>query len=53
VLQRSIGHAAQRVLDGKLPRVWAGHQLVALIRHWGYVGHDWKLPERSNRSTTS
>ena len=45
VLERSIEHAASRVLEGKLPAVWAGEQLVALIRHWGYLGYDWEMPE--------
>jgi hypothetical protein len=45
VLARSIGQAAERVLEGKLPPAWAGEQLVALIRHRGYLGHDWELPD--------
>jgi hypothetical protein len=35
MLGRSIEHAAERVIEGKLPAAWAGEQLVALIRHWG------------------
>jgi hypothetical protein len=45
VLERGIGQAAKEVLEGKLPAAWAGEQLVALIRHWGYLGHDWAMPE--------
>lgn len=45
VLERSIEHAAKRVLEGKLPAAWAGEQLVALIRHWGYLGYDWEMPD--------
>ena len=45
LLERSIEDAAHQVLDAKLPTTWAGHQLVALIRHWGYLGHDWEMPD--------
>ena len=45
VLRRGIEHAAERVLDGKLPTAWAGERFVALIRHWGYLGHDWDMPD--------
>jgi hypothetical protein len=45
MLGRSIEHAAERVIEGKLPAAWAGEQLVALIRHWGYLGHDWQMPD--------
>jgi len=45
VLEQSIERAANVVLEGKLPTAWAGEQLVALIRHWGYLGYDWEMPE--------
>jgi hypothetical protein len=45
LLERSIERAARQVLEGKLPAAWAGEQLVSLIRHWGYLGYDWDMPD--------
>jgi hypothetical protein len=45
LLTAHIRLAANRVVEGKLPPQWAGEQLVALIRHWGYAGHDWEMPD--------
>jgi hypothetical protein len=44
-LARQIEEIAQAVVDGKVVPTWGGHQLVALIRHWGYRGHDWQTPD--------
>jgi hypothetical protein len=45
LLLAAIESAAARVLDGQMPAPWAGHQLVALIRLWGYGGYDFAMPE--------
>jgi hypothetical protein len=45
VLARAIERGARRVVEGELPPAWAGHQLVALVRYWGYGGRDWPMPE--------
>lgn len=44
-LARYIEQVAADTADGKVPPKWGGHQLAALIRHWGYRGHDWPTPE--------
>jgi hypothetical protein len=44
-LLRAIENAAARVLDGQMPVPWSGHQLVALVRYWGYAGCDFAMPE--------
>ncbi|MEA2218947.1 MAG: hypothetical protein QOJ35_1573 [Solirubrobacteraceae bacterium] len=44
-LARQIEQVAADVVAGKLPATWGGNQLVALIRHWGYRGHDWDAPD--------
>ena len=45
LLLSAIENAAAKVLDGKMPVPWSGHQLVALVRFWGYAGHDLPMPE--------
>jgi hypothetical protein len=45
ILAAHIRTAAARVVDGELPAEWAGEQLAALVRHWGYAGHDWPMPD--------
>jgi hypothetical protein len=45
LLVRNIEAAAARVDEGRLPVAWAGEQLAALVRLWGYSGHDWPMPE--------
>lgn len=45
LLARNIKAAAERVLDGALPTAWAGEQLAALVRFWGYAGLDLPSPE--------
>jgi hypothetical protein len=44
-LLAAIENAAARVLDGEMPVPWAGHQLVALVRYWGYAGYELAMPE--------
>lgn len=31
--------------EGALPAEAAGHQLIALVRRWGYRGFDFEMPE--------
>ena len=45
LLEQAIERAANALLEGRLPAAWAGEQLVALIRHWGYLGYDWEMPD--------
>jgi hypothetical protein len=45
LLRTAIENAATRVLDEKMPVPWSGHQLVALVRFWGYAGHDLEMPD--------
>jgi hypothetical protein len=45
LLLRAIEDAAARVLEEEMPAPWAGHQLVALVRYWGYRGHDLAMPD--------
>jgi hypothetical protein len=45
LLLNAIANAAAQVLDAKMPVPWSGHQLVALVRFWGYAGHDLAMPE--------
>lgn len=45
-LSRAIADAAVAVEGGEIPTEAAAHQLVALIRFWGYLGLDWKMPEQ-------
>jgi hypothetical protein len=51
LLLRAIENAAARVLDGEMPAPWAGHQLVALVRFWGYRGYQLAMPDASLAST--
>jgi hypothetical protein len=44
-LARYIEEVAADTGSGKVPATCCGHQLVALIRHWGYRGHDWETPD--------
>ena len=41
----AIENAAARVLEQRMPVPWSGHQLVALVRFWGYEGHDLAMPD--------
>jgi hypothetical protein len=45
LLARNIEAAAARVAEGRLRVAWAGEQLAALVRLWGYSGHDRPMPE--------
>jgi hypothetical protein len=45
LLLSAIENAAARVLDEQMPAPWAGHQLVALVRYWGYGGHQLAMPD--------
>jgi hypothetical protein len=49
LLLSNIGDASRRVLDGKMPVAWAGSQLAALIRFWGYKGFDFPMPTAFER----
>jgi hypothetical protein len=40
---------AERLLEQRMPVTWSGHQLVALVRHWGYAGHDYRMPPSFER----
>lgn len=40
-----VEQLAADVADGKMRPDWGGHQLVALVRYWGYRGHDWDMPD--------
>ncbi len=45
LLLSDIRNSAGRVIEAKMPAAWSGHQLVALIRHWGYRGMDLPMPD--------
>jgi hypothetical protein len=45
LLLSAIENAAAKVLEGKMPVPWSGHQLVALVRFWGYAGYDLAMPD--------
>ena len=45
LLLMAIERAAARVLDAEMPVPWSGHQLVALVRYWGYGGYDFAMPD--------
>jgi hypothetical protein len=45
LLLAAIERAAERVLEAEMPAPWSGHQLVALVRHWGYGGYDFATPD--------
>jgi hypothetical protein len=45
LLLRAIEKAAARVLEEQMPVPWAGHQLVALVRYWGYGGYHLAMPD--------
>lgn len=44
-LARYIEQVATDIAERKISPEWGGHQLVALVRHWGYRGHDWHMPD--------
>ena len=41
----ALERAAERVLEARMPAPWSGHQLVALVRYWGYGGYDFAMPD--------
>jgi hypothetical protein len=45
LLLAAIERAAARVLEAQMPAPWSGHQLVALVRYWGYGGCDFVMPD--------
>jgi hypothetical protein len=45
LLLSDIRNSAGRVIEAETPAAWSGHQLVALIRHWGYRGMDLPMPD--------
>jgi len=45
LLLAAIERAAARVIDAEMPAPWSGHQLVALVRYWGYGGNDFAMPD--------
>ncbi len=45
LLLSDIRNSAGRVIEAEMPATWSGHQLVALIRHWGYRGMDLPMPD--------
>jgi len=45
LLLSDIRNSAGHVIEAEMPAAWSGHQLVALIRHWGYRGMDLPMPD--------
>lgn len=45
-LSRAIANAAEAVEGDEVPTEAAAHQLIALVRFWGYLGLDWEMPEQ-------
>ncbi len=45
LLLAAIERAAERVLEEAMPAPWSGHQLLALVRYWGYGGYDLAMPD--------
>jgi hypothetical protein len=45
-LSHAIAGAAEAVEGNEVPTEAAAHQLIALVRSWGYRGLDWKMPEQ-------